>query len=122
MTLHQSRPGIALFALAAVAVLIAGVAAPRFARAADHEVAIVEPRFDPASWGYGPDPIVVVAGDTVTWTNVGKAPHSVTADDGSFDSGFMFHGAVWTLTTSTPGVYSYYCTLHPAMRATLIVE
>jgi len=53
---------------------------------------------------------------------VGKAPHSVTADDASFDSGFMFSGAVWSLTATTPGFYRYFCTLHPVMRATLIVE
>lgn len=112
---------ISLMPLLALAMLAFAALAPRTGRAAFHEVAIVEPRFDPRSWGYGPDPITVFAGETVTWTNTGRAPHSVTADDGSFDSGWMLTGDAWSLTPTTPGTYAYYCTLHPEMRATLIV-
>ena len=43
-------------------------------------VSIVDFAFQPAS-------IEVPAGSTVTWTNTGAAPHTVTADDGAFDSG-----------------------------------
>ena len=43
-------------------------------------VSIVDFAFQPAS-------IEVPAGSTVTWTNTGAATHTVTADDGAFDSG-----------------------------------
>lgn len=118
---HLRLHPIFMLPILTVAAILLMAIAPGATRAGFYEVAIVEPRFDPRSWGYGPDPIHVVAGDTVTWTNTGRAPHSVTADDGSFDSGFMFNGAVWSLTPSTPGRYSYFCTLHPDMRATLFV-
>ena len=90
--------------------------------AADYGVEIVEPIINPQSWGYGANPIVVQVGDTVSWVNTGVAPHTVTAYDGSFDSGIMVSGAVWSFTASSPGQYGYYCTLHPDMVSTLIVE
>lgn len=109
--------------VAAVAVLAAAVAVQHPpVEAAEYGVEIVEPSFNPQTWGYSADPIVVGVGDTITWVNSGIAPHSVTAYDGSFDSGIMPSGAVWSMTASTPGVFGYYCTLHPDMRATLIVE
>jgi plastocyanin len=109
--------------IAAVAVLAAAVAVQHtMVDAADYGVEIIEPSFDPQTWGYSADPVVVSVGDSITWVNTGIAPHSVTAYDGSFDSGIMPSGAVWSMTATTPGVFGYYCTLHPDMRATLIVE
>jgi len=106
-----------------LAVLALGVAAYHTnASADDYGVEIIEPSFDPRSWGYSPEPITVRVGDTISWINTGVAPHSVTAYDGSFDSGIMPSGAAWSMTAGTPGVFAYYCTLHPDMQATLIVE
>lgn len=106
-----------------LAVFAVGFAASNTtAGAADYGVEIVEPSFNPQSWGYSPEPITVRVGDTISWVNTGVAPHSVTAYDGSFDSGIMLSGAAWSMTASTPGTFAYYCTLHPDMQATLIVE
>src|SRR5829696_5872316 len=49
-------------------------------------VTIVDFAFQPAS-------LEVPAGTTVTWTNSGAAPHTVTADDGTFDSDRLAPGA-----------------------------
>jgi plastocyanin len=116
------RPLRLIIALAILAAAIAAVGYNATASADDYGVEIVEPSFNPQTWGYSVNPIVVKVGDTVSWVNSGVAPHSVTAYDGSFDSGIMVSGAVWTMTASAPGEYWYYCTLHPDMQSAVIVE
>lgn len=73
---------------------------------------------------YSPPSIVVVVGknNTVTWINNDNAPHTVTADDGSFNSGNLNAGESWTHVFTTPGSYTYHCGYHPWMRATIIVK
>jgi plastocyanin len=73
---------------------------------------------------YSPDPVTVVIGvnNTVTWVNNDSAPHTVTANDGSFDSGNMAPTATFTFTFTTPGTYQYHCIYHPWMVATIIVK
>src|SRR4051794_4215731 len=77
-------------------------------------VTIVDFAFQPAS-------LEVTAGTTVTWTNSGAAPHTVTADDGAFDSGTLQPGSTFSFTFDTPGTFAYHCEIHPNMTATIIV-
>ena len=48
--------------------------------------------------------------------------HTVTAADGSFDSGFLEEGDTWSYTFEEVGEYEYFCVPHPWMRAKVIVE
>jgi plastocyanin len=67
--------------------------------------------------------LMVALGATVTWTNDDPGmPHSVTAVDGSFDSGILLTGQTFSYTFGAPGEFEYYCTLHPWMRAKVMVE
>lgn len=63
---------------------------------------------------FSPDIVVVKIGvnNTVVWTNSDSMPHTVTARDGSFDSGNMDPGAVFTYTFTKPGTYEYVCLYH----------
>ncbi len=70
---------------------------------------------------FSPLQISIAEGGSVSWRNIGAAPHTVTADSGAFDSGFMFTNDTYTTSFPTAGSYSYYCTLHPLMRATVTV-
>lgn len=72
-------------------------------------------------YAYRPSSITVAAGTTLTWVNTGAAPHTVTDEAARFDSGTLSAGARWSHTFSTPGTFRYLCTLHPQMRATVIV-
>jgi len=73
---------------------------------------------------YSPDPVTVVIGvnNTVMWVNNDTAPHTVTANDGSFDSGNMAPTGTFTFTFTTTGTYHYHCIYHPWMVATIIVK
>lgn len=66
--------------------------------------------------------LTVKAGATVTWTNKDPMAHTVTADDGSFDSGTMKTDATYSHTFTKAGTFSYYCSPHPFMKATVIVQ
>ena len=70
--------------------------------------------FDPAS-------LDVAVGTTVTWTNQDATQHTVTAADGSFDSGGLAQGATFSQTFDTAGTFSYACKFHPTMQATVTV-
>jgi nitrite reductase (NO-forming) len=76
---------------------------------------------DPAD--YSVNVLTIKAGTTVTWTNDDPGMiHTVTAADGSFDSGFLNEGQTWSYTFEEPGEFEYFCTPHPWMRAKVIVE
>lgn len=74
---------------------------------------------DPAD--YSVNVLSVAVGTTVTWTNEDNTMHTVTAVDGSFDSGFFEGGETWSHTFDEPGEFEYFCLPHPWMRARVVV-
>jgi plastocyanin len=68
-----------------------------------------------------PDEIDVLVGDTVTWTNSDVTSHTVTAQDDSFDSGYLAPGATFSHTFTRPTTVPYSCTIHRFMRGMLRV-
>ena len=70
---------------------------------------------------FSPVSLTVSAGATVTWTNNDTTAHTVTADNGSFDSGNIAVGAKYSKVFSSAGTFSYHCTLHPEMRGTVVI-
>jgi plastocyanin len=71
---------------------------------------------------FSPATLTVRAGETVTFTNDDDDAHTVTATDGSFDSKGLDTNGVWRHTFSKPGVYAYFCELHPFMKGTIVVK
>lgn len=64
----------------------------------------------------------IVAGTTVIWKNDDPLDHTVTAQDGSFDSGIIRSGATWSRTFTSAGTYQLICTPHPFMKTTVVVR
>jgi plastocyanin len=64
----------------------------------------------------------VHAGATVRWVNQDQLQHTVTGDDGGFDSGLIDPGHAYERVFSRPGDYAYHCTPHPFMTGHVIVE
>jgi hypothetical protein len=60
--------------------------------------------------------IDVLTGETVTWTNDSVRPHTVTADDGGFDSGRLPPSTMFAHQFTTAGDVAYHCALHPFIR------
>lgn len=77
------------------------------------DVDVVDVAFEPTE-------VSIEAGGTVTWTQSGDLPHTVTADDGSFDShpdcsggsDCMASGDTFSQSFDEPGTYAYYCRIH----------
>jgi plastocyanin len=71
---------------------------------------------------FAPAKMVVAPGATVSWINDDTVPHSVTADDGRFDSGPILPGQSFKWTAATVGDVAYHCLYHPSMTATVTVR
>jgi plastocyanin len=68
---------------------------------------------------FEPVDAAIEPGDTVTWTNNGAVPHTVTAENGLFDSGVLDPGESFAVDFDGQGTVTYYCTIHPEMRGSL---
>jgi plastocyanin len=74
-----------------------------------------------ADFAYDPEPVRVQTGGKVIWQNMDPAPHTATADDGSFDTGTIEQGKIKSETFKEPGTYTYFCEIHPTMHGTVEV-
>ena len=110
MSSHFPLGLLAALLMAVSAVMLA--AAP--AEATSHSVTINQ-------YAYGPGSLTVKQGDTVTWTNQDTAAHDVVVTSGpvSFRSPMLDKGESWSYTFTTPGAYSYICSVHPDMRGSV---
>lgn len=84
-------------------------------RSANGQVIMKGIRFQPAE-------LTVHPGETVEFKNEDIVAHTVTADDGSFDSGLIQPGSSWKMTVQKAGIIAYHCSPHPNMKATLIAS
>jgi len=85
------------------------------ASADDATVSVGDNTFSPAT-------VTINVGDTVTWNWVGQNPHTVTADDGSFDSPQQTSGS-FSHTFNTAGTFEYICEVHgQSMSGTVVVQ
>jgi plastocyanin len=72
-------------------------------------------------FAYNPDPVTIEEGGKVIWKNRDAAPHTATAEDGSFDTGTIEEGKLKSETFKQPGTYEYICSIHPQMHGTVEV-
>jgi plastocyanin len=71
---------------------------------------------------FNPSTITIYTGTSIIWTNMDGNTHHVTSDTGLFDSGDLNPNGTYSYMFSTAGSYSYHCSIHPAMTATVIVK
>src|SRR5581483_10426576 len=72
-----------------------------------------------SNFAFAPNPLDAPVGATVKWTNDDGTSHTVTADDGSFDSGPIGAGGTFTRTFGQVRTIAYHCNIHPGMHGTL---
>ena len=71
---------------------------------------------------FSPATLTIAVGSTVIWKNTSQVAHTVTSDDGTFDSGNLPAGGTFRFTFTTPGKFDYTCNYHPWMTGTIIVQ
>jgi plastocyanin len=64
----------------------------------------------------------IAAGTVVKWTNNDNIAHTVTANDGSFDSGNIAPSGSFTKVFNTAGAFAYHCSIHPMMTGSVVVK
>ncbi|HET7021476.1 MAG TPA: cupredoxin family copper-binding protein [Xanthobacteraceae bacterium] len=94
--------------------------APRVVAAQPAPAAAAEVEID--QFAFVPQRITVKAGTTVTWINEDDAPHTVASSNKLFKSKALDTGDKFSFTFTTPGTYAYFCSVHPHMTGTVVVE
>ena len=75
-----------------------------------------------ANFAFDPKTVTVKKGQEVKWVNEDSAAHNVTSDDGTLKSKDFAQGGSFTYKATKAGTFNYICTIHPQMKATLVVQ
>jgi plastocyanin len=70
---------------------------------------------------FGPPELKIKAGTIITWTNEDDIPHTIVSPN-NFRSKVLDTDGTCSFTFTTPGTYKYFCSLHPHMTGTIVVE
>ena len=73
------------------------------------------------NFSFSPEQVTVPVGGTVKWTNGDTTSHTITANDGSFDSGSTAAGGTFERTFTAAGTFTYFCAIHTSMQGTVQV-
>jgi plastocyanin len=68
-----------------------------------------------------PGTVSTTLGGPVTWTNQDSLAHTVTSDQGLWNSGTKLPGATYTRTFTSAGTFAYHCSIHPEMHGKVSV-
>lgn len=93
---------------------MSGDATPRTASKA-YDVEIKDFAFSPAT-------LTVPVGAKITWVNKDEEPHTVVSTSDAFKSKALDTDEQFSFTFAKPGTYKYFCSVHPKMVATVVVE
>jgi plastocyanin len=100
----------------AVAILSAAFTFPAVSAQAANTNIIID------QFTFTPQRITVKAGTTVAWINDDDIPHTVALSTKIFKSKALDTKGKFSFTFTTPGVYEYFCSLHPHMTGAIVVE
>lgn len=75
-----------------------------------------------ANFAFSPATLTINAGTKVTWTNNDGMTHTVTSDNGVFNSGNLSPNATFSYTFNSTGTFTYHCAIHTYMTGTVIVH
>ena len=74
-------------------------------------------------FAFNPPTITVKSGEQITWINRDEEPHTVVSVEKQFKkSSALDTDQEFTITAGAPGTYTYYCSVHPKMTGTIVVE
>ena len=74
-------------------------------------------------FAFNPQILTVKPGEKITWINHDEEPHTVVSVGKQFKkSTALDTDQTYTITAGAPGTYSYFCSVHPKMTGTIVVE
>ena len=74
-------------------------------------------------FAFNPQTITVKSGEKITWINRDEEPHTVVSVEKQFKkSTALDTDQEFTVTAGAPGTYTYFCSVHPKMTGTIIVQ
>jgi len=74
-------------------------------------------------FAFNPPTLKVKAGEKITWINHDEEPHTVVSVGKKFQkSSALDTDQEFTITAGAPGAYEYFCSVHPKMTGTIVVE
>jgi plastocyanin len=74
-------------------------------------------------FAFNPQTITVKSGEKVTWINRDEEPHTVVSVEKQFKkSTALDTDQEFTITAGAPGTYTYFCSVHPKMTGTIVIE
>lgn len=107
-----------ILGLVIVILLINGCVSPQSTKINENSLNIQINNF-----AFNPSETKIKKGETVTWTNLDDAAHTVTSQTGmELNSEALNKGEIFTHTFSQSGIYDYHCKFHPRMKGKIIVE
>jgi plastocyanin len=72
---------------------------------------------------FTPQTLTVKSGEKITWINRDEEPHTVVSVEKQFKkSAPLDTDQEFTITVGAPGTYTYFCSVHPKMTGTIVVE
>jgi plastocyanin len=74
------------------------------------------------NFSFGPASLTVAVGTTVTWTNRDDIPHTVVSTDKVFKSKVLDTDEKFSFTFAKAGTYPYFCSVHPKMTGSVVVQ
>jgi plastocyanin len=86
-------------------------------------VAAKENKIEIKDFAFNPETITVKSGQKITWINRDEEPHTIVSVEKQFKkSPALDTDQEFTIVAGSPGTYSYYCSVHPKMTGTIVVE
>jgi plastocyanin len=115
----KNKLGALLFGLISFNLLV-------FGRAGEMNAASVgakENRIEIKDFAFNPQTITVKSGQKITWINHDEEPHTVVSVGKKFQkSSALDTDQEFSISAGAPGTYEYFCSVHPKMTGTIVVE
>ena len=113
--------GLAVPVMIVVALLSAGSGTVK-ANAQQQQAAAKNVEIKIDNFSFAPGTFTVAVGTTVTWINHDDIPHTAVSTDGVFKSKVMDTDEKFSYTFTKAGTYPYFCSIHPKMTGTIVVQ
>jgi plastocyanin len=111
---------VGLLTIVMVAALLLSAGSPGSPAKTPQPATAAEVKVD--NFSFGPATLTVAVGTTVTWTNRDDIPHTIVSTEKVFKSKVLDTDEKFSFTFSKAGTYPYFCSIHPKMTGSVVVQ